>query len=275
MTDQTPCKTPVEIFALIVMPMQMSPSAMTTLLWEPCKNLSLENYVHASEIFSMDHHCCTTTAVWFLWSWWKQSLDRHSFLWLSQAILFCTGEKEKAHTSGYSLHPPFIFDLQALTYLYIWPARSELSWHLTFQFWPTFILDLQAEVCTAPRVGHRDPIKPHCSLCADVGHDDKARGPEHYGLVRPTDTVQSDAVWLRLGAASAVCWRPQEGEGHFRWRWERCDVKADRHWVNVESHLTDIFISSRGACVADMYNEICSSKQVKKGRVHKIHTAAG
>ena len=48
---------------------------------------------------------------------------------------------------------------------------------------------------TAPRVGHRDPIEPRCSLCADVGHDDKARGPEHYGLVRPADTLQSDAVW--------------------------------------------------------------------------------
>ena len=60
-------------------------------------------------------------------------------------------------------------------------------------------------MCTALRVGHRDPIEPRCSLCADVGHDDKARGPEHYGLVRPTDTLQSDAVWLRLGAASGVC----------------------------------------------------------------------
>ena len=63
MTDQTPCKTSVEIFPLIVMPMQMSPSAMTIFLLEPCKNLSLEIYVHADEIFSMDHHCCTTTAV--------------------------------------------------------------------------------------------------------------------------------------------------------------------------------------------------------------------
>ena len=107
-------------------------------------------------------------------------------------------------------------------------------------------------MCTALRVGHRDPIEPRCSLCADVGHDDKARRPEHYGLVRPTDTLQSDAVWLRLGAASAVCSRPQEGKGYFRWRWKRCDLKADRHWVSVESHLTDIFISSRGACVADM-----------------------
>ena len=81
---------------------------------------------------------------------------------------------------------------------------------LAFKFYtckisPTFIFDLQAEVCTAPCVGYRDPIEPRCSLCADVGHDDKARGPEHYGLVRPTDTLQSDAVWLRLGAASAVC----------------------------------------------------------------------
>ena len=139
-----------------------------------------------------------------------------------------------------------------MTYLYIWPASCDLPLYLTCQLWPTFILDLQTEVCIAPYVGHRDPIEPRCSLCADVGHDDKARGPEHYGLVLPTDTLQSDAVWLRLGAASAVCWRPQEGERHFRWRWERCDVKADKHWVSVESHPTDIFISSRRACVADM-----------------------
>ena len=151
----------------------------------------------------------------------------------------------------YKLWPTFIFDQQTPAYLYIWPASSDLPLYLTCQLWPTFILDLQAEVCTALRVGHRDPIEPRCSLCADVGHDDKARGPEHYGLVRPTDTLQSDAVWLRLGAASAVCWRPQEGEGHFRWRWERYDVKAEKHWVSVESHLTDIFISSRGTCISD------------------------
>ena len=146
----------------------------------------------------------------------------------------------------------FIPDLQAVTYLCIWPICSDLSLYLTCQLWPTFIYDLQAEVCTAPCVGHCDPIEPRCCLRGDVGHDDKARGTEHYGLVRPTDALQSDAVWLRLGAASAVCWRPQEGEAHFRWRWERYDVKADNHWVSVESHFTDIFISSRGACVADM-----------------------
>ena len=186
-------------------------------------------------------------------------------------------ERKKKHTPRataailllyltYKLWPTFIFDLQALTYLYTWPASSDLPLYLTCQLWPTVILDLQAEVCTAPCVGHRDPIEPRCSLCGDVGHDDKARGPEHYGLVRPTDTLQSDAVWLRLGAASGVFWRPQEGEGQFRWRWECCDVKADRHWISVESHLTNIFISSRGACVADMLSEICKSKQVKQGK---------
>ena len=107
----------------------------------------------------------------------------------------------------------FIPDLQAVTYLCIWLICCDLPLYLTCQLCPTFIFDLQAEVCTAPCVGHRDPIKPHCSLCADVGHDDKARGPEHYGLVRPTDTLQSDANWLRLGAASGVCWRPPG-----RWR---------------------------------------------------------
>ena len=303
----------------------------------------------------MDHHCCTTTAVWLQWS----CLARNSFPWLSQEILMCTGIKRKEKRtaprsatcnrplylicrlwptiifdlipSGKPLYftwpassvlplyltcniwPTFtwsassdqfdiLFDLQDLTYLYIWPAVSDLPlyltctlqptfmfdlpdllylyirpvisssplyltcqlWptfilassdlplYLTCQLWPTFILDLQAEVCSALRVGHRDPIEPRCSLCGDIGHDDKARGPEHYGLVRPTDTLQSNAVWFRLGAASAVCWRTQEGEGHFRWRWERCDLKADRCWVSVESHLTDVFISSRGACVADM-----------------------
>ena len=215
----------------------------------------------------MDHHCCTTTAVWLQWS----CLARHSFPWLSQEMLMCTGKKEhhfglQPATDFYiwpagsdlplyltcRLWPTIIFDLQALTYHYIWPAGSDLPLYLTCKISPTFIFDLQAEVCTVPCVGHRDPIEPRCSLCGDVGHDDKARGPEHYGLVRPTDTLQSDAVWLRLGAASGVCWRPQEGKGHFRWRWERCDVKADKHWVSVESHFTDIFISSRGACVADM-----------------------
>ena len=156
-----------------------------------------------------------------------------------------------------------------MTYLYIWPASSDLPLYLSCQLWPTFILDLQTELCTAPCVGHRDPIEPRCSLCADVGHDDKARGPEHYGLVRPTDTLQSDAVWLRLGAASAVCWRPQEGEGHFRWRWERCDVKTDKHWVSVESHLTDIFISSRGTCVPDMVAKCISLHTDMLTQVHK------
>ena len=98
--------------------------------------------------------------------------------------------------------------LQPIAYLCICPASSSLPLYLTCQVCNlqlTFILDLQAEVCTALRVGHRDPIEPRCSVCGDVGHDDKARGPEHYGLVRPTDTLQSDAVWLRLGAATAVC----------------------------------------------------------------------
>ena len=137
MTDQTPCKTPVEIFPLIVMPMQMSHSAMTTLLWEPCKNLSLENYVHANEIFSMDHHCCTTTAVWLQWS----CRARNSFPWLSQEILMCTGKKKT--TSGCNLQPTFIFDLQALTYHYIWPAGSDLPLYLTCRLWPTIIFDLK------------------------------------------------------------------------------------------------------------------------------------
>ena len=65
-------------------------------------------------------------------------------------------------------------------------------------------------MCSALRVGHRDPIEPRCSLCGDVRHDDKARGPEHYGLVRPTDTLQSDAVWLRLGQPVAFSDEPRK-----------------------------------------------------------------
>ena len=44
----------------------------------------------------------------------------------------------------YKLWPTFIFDLQALTYLYIWPANSSLSLYLTCQLRPTFIFELQA-----------------------------------------------------------------------------------------------------------------------------------
>ena len=144
--------------------MQMSPSAMTTLLWVPCKNLSLENYVHADEIFSMDHHCCTTTAVWLQWS----CLARNSFPWLSQEILMCTGKKEHhlglrpaidfyIWPAGSDLplyltwNPPanlyISLDLKALPCLYIWPARSDLPLYLTCELWPTlyFILPARSE----------------------------------------------------------------------------------------------------------------------------------
>ena len=81
----------------------------------------------------------------------------------ARQFLFCTGERinkqqqqqqnqqqPRAKTSilpiylTYKLWPTFIFDLQALTYLYIWPANSSLSLYLTCQLRPTFIFELQA-----------------------------------------------------------------------------------------------------------------------------------
>ena len=121
----------------------------------------------------MDHHCCKTTAVWLQWS----CLARHSFPWLSQEMLMCTGKKE--HHLGLQpatdlciwpagsdlplyltwyphltckLYPAFVFDLQDLTYLYltcklwpiwyfIWPAGSDLPLYLTCTLQPTFMFD--------------------------------------------------------------------------------------------------------------------------------------
>ena len=60
------------------------------------------------------------------------------------------------------LRPTFIFDLQALTYLYTWPASSDLPLYLTCQLWPTFILDLPAltYLYTWPASG-----SVHCPAC--------------------------------------------------------------------------------------------------------------
>ena len=55
----------------------------------------------------------------------------------------CTGEKKTI--SGCNLQLTFIFDLQALTYHYIWPEtlRPTFIFHLTCKLCSAFIFDLQ------------------------------------------------------------------------------------------------------------------------------------